>query len=306
MNNIFILLGPTASGKSKISYHLANNFNFEIINADLFSIFKFLNIGTAKPSKEKFNTYNHFLFDKLEPNEAYNVSTYCFDVTKVLNNIFKRGKTPLIVGGSMMYVYQLLNGLNHEYNLLDGDSNLIKFIQNKYSNEQILHSIYNYDNKLNKKIDVNDSYRIEKLLERLISKEKLVQDKFIGLYNEEKYNVHIIFIDIHDRKHLKVNIKKRTQEMLNNGLINEVKLLKEKYNLSEQNQSMKAIGYKETLQYIDNKISIDQLHALITVSTQQLAKRQMTWKNKFIVDCSVIYPELDLTNVFKYISQILK
>ena len=105
MNNIIILLGPTASGKSKISYLLANDFDFEIINADLFSIYKYLNIGTAKPSNEKFKTYKHYLFNKLEPNETYNVSSYCADVLNAIDNIIKRRKiqseyeyiTPLVL-----------------------------------------------------------------------------------------------------------------------------------------------------------------------------------------------------------------
>ncbi len=306
MNNIFILLGPTGSGKSNLSYKLANDFDFEIINADLFSIYKYLDIGTAKPSKEQLNEYNHFLFDKLEPNASYNVSNYCFDVHEILNNILKRKKIPLIVGGSMMYVYQLLNGLNHEYNLSSDDTNLIKFIQNKYSNKQILKSIAGYDIKLINKIDINDSYRIEKLLERLISKEKTSQCNFNGLYNEKKFKIYILFIDIHDRELLKESIKKRTLEMINKGLIDEVEQLKKKFILSEKNQSMKAIGYKETLKYIDKKISKDELLSLITVSTQQLAKRQMTWKNKFTIDYPIIYPNLDYINLSKYISQIIK
>jgi len=306
MNKIFILLGPTASGKSKLSYKLANDFDFEIINADLFSIYKHLDIGTAKPSKDKFNDFRHFLFNKLEPNESYNVSKYCFDVLAVIDDIIQRKKIPLIVGGSMMYAFQLLNGINHTYNNSDGDSNLIKFIQEKYSNVEILNSIKSYNEKLVEKITNNDSFRIEKLLERLLSVEKLNQEHFNGLYHNKKLSVFVLFIDVNDRNHLRENIKKRTYDMLNNGLIEEVEALIKKYNLTENSQSMKAIGYKETLEYINKKITIDELRDKIIVSTQQLAKRQITWKNKFKINYPIIYPKLNYVNLSKYITQILK
>ncbi len=306
MNNIFVLLGPTASGKSNLSYQLADNFDFEIINADLFSIYKYLNIGTAKPSKDKFKNYKHYLFDKLEPDEQYNVSNYCFDVSKIINDIHIRGKMPLIVGGSMMYVFQLLNGLSNDYELSDGDSNLINFIQSKYNNEQILKSISDYRLELTYKIDTNDSYRVEKLLERLISKEKNPHHSYKGLYRLQKYNIKILFIDVSDRETLKESIKKRTQKMIDTGLVGEVENLKKYYNLTDKNQSMRAIGYKETLKYIDKKIDINELLTSITVATQQLAKRQITWKNKFKINYPIMYPKHDYVNLSKYISQSIK
>jgi len=306
MNNIFILLGPTCSGKSNLSYQLADDFDFEIINADLFSIYKYLNIGTAKPTKEKFRAYRHFLFDKLNPDESYNVSSYCFDAIEVITDIIKRGKKPLIVGGSMMYVYQLLHGLSHGYNLLDSDLDLIKFIQNKYSNKSILQSIKDYNTQLTNKININDSYRVEKLLERLISNKKSIQHKFNGLYSNKDFHISIIFIDVTDRAILREHIKARTDGMIKKGLIDEVNQLKKNFNLSEVNQSMRAIGYRETLQYLDNKISRDELQSLITLSTQQLAKRQITWKNKFDIDYPITYSKLDYADLSKYLSQTLK
>ncbi len=306
MNNIFILLGPTCSGKSNLSYQLADDFDFEIINADLFSIYKYLNIGTAKPTKEKFRAYRHFLFDKLNPDESYNVSSYCFDAIEVITDIIKRGKKPLIVGGSMMYVYQLLHGLSHGYNLLDSDLDLIKFIQNKYSNKSILQSIKDYNTQLTNKININDSYRVEKLLERLISNKKSIQHKFNGLYSNKDFHVSTIFIDVTDRAILREHIKARTDGMIKKGLIDEVNQLKKNFNLSEVNQSMRAIGYRETLQYLDNKISRDELQSLITLSTQQLAKRQITWKNKFDIDYPITYSKLDYADLSKYLSQTLK
>ena len=133
MKKIFILLGPTASGKSSLSLKLSKDYPFEIINADLYSMYKGLNIGTAKPSIDELNNIKHHLINIIEPNVKYNVSNFCADADSSIKSIFSKKKYPLIVGGTMMYVYQLLNGLNNEYNLLESDKELINSIQKKYS-----------------------------------------------------------------------------------------------------------------------------------------------------------------------------
>ena len=304
MNNIFILIGPTASGKSNLAMKLMSKFPFEIINADLYSSYKGLNIGTAKPLKEELNKYKHHLINILEPTMDYNVSQYCKDANKCINEILSSNKIPLITGGSMMYVYQLLNGLSHEYNVSDTDLKLIKFIQNQYTNEQIVKAISGFNPALINKININDSYRIEKLLERLISN-KNNKHKFKGLYKEKNLKIYIIFITIDDREFLRESIKKRTSGMLNDGLIEEVKNLLSKFNLNNKTQCMKAIGYKETLEFLNKDISLDVLNSSITVATQQLAKRQVTWMNKFKIDYQFSYPENNYHSLFDYIKKIL-
>ena len=304
MNNIFILIGPTASGKSNLAMKLMSKFPFEIINADLYSTYKGLNIGTAKPLKEELNKYKHHLINILEPTMDYNVSQYCKDANKCINEILSSNKIPLITGGSMMYVYQLLNGLSHEYNVSDTDLKLIKFIQNQYTNEQIVKAISGFNPALINKININDSYRIEKLLERLISN-KNNKHNFKGLYKEKNLKIHIIFITINDREFLRESIKKRTSGMLNDGLIEEVKNLLSKFNLNNKTQCMKAIGYKETLEFLNKDISLDVLNSSITVATQQLAKRQVTWMNKFKIDYQFSYPENNYHSLFDYIKKIL-
>jgi len=160
MNNIFILIGPTASGKSNLAMLLMSKFPFEIINADLYSTYKGLNIGTAKPTKEELNKYKHHLINILEPTMDYNVSQYCKDANKCINEILSSNKIPLITGGSMMYVYQLLNGLSHEYNVSDTDLKLIKFIQNQYTNEQIVKAISSLNPALIDKINIGEQIKV--------------------------------------------------------------------------------------------------------------------------------------------------
>ena len=304
MNNIFILIGPTASGKSDLAMKLLSKFPFEIINADLYSTYKGLNIGTAKPSKEELIKYKHHLINILEPTMQYNVAQYCKDANKCINEILSLNKIPLITGGTMMYVYQLLNGISHEYNISNTDSKLIKFIQDQYTNEQILKAISSMNPALADKININDTYRIEKLLERLISN-KTNKNSFKGLYKEKDIKIHIIFITIKDRQFLKEAIKRRTDNMLRNGLINEVDSLLNKFGLTNLTQCMKAIGYRETFQYLNKEITLDKLHSSITISTQQLAKRQITWMNKFKIDYEYSYPENNYHSLFAYIKKIL-
>jgi len=304
MNDIFILIGPTASGKSNLAIKLVNKFPFEIINADLFSAYRNLSIGTAKPTKEELNKYKHHLINILEPTMQYNVSQYCTDAKKSIKEILCSKKIPLITGGSMMYVYQLLNGLSHEYDVSDTDLKLIEFIQNRYTNEQIFKSIYNYNPDLTDKINFNDSYRLEKLIQRLISN-KSNKKNFKGLYKEKNIKIHIIFITISDRQHLKEAIKRRTNNMLRHGLIEEVDSLVSKFNLNSLTQSMRAIGYRETLQYLNKEITLNELHSSIIISTQQLAKRQITWMKKFKIDYKYSYPENNYHSLFGYIKKIL-
>jgi tRNA dimethylallyltransferase len=304
MSNIFILLGPTASGKSRLSQKLADEFSFEIINADLYSIYKGLDIGTAKPSKKALIKNKHHLINKLEPTDEYNVSKYCHDVNKCINEITSLNKIPLITGGSMMYVYQLLNGLSHQYSTSDTDLKIIKYILKEYTNKQIIDAIRKYNHSLIKTLNKNDTYRIEKLLERLISSDSSFS-KINGLYENTTFNITIIFINIKNRDILRNNIHKRTLDMIEDGLIDEVKNLKDSFKLTYNHQSMRAIGYKETLQYLNHEITLNELINIITTSTQQLAKRQITWMNKFKIDFHYPYPDDDYKKLSDYVRNLL-
>lgn len=304
MNNIFILLGPTASGKSSLSQKLADEFSFEIINADLYSIYKGLDIGTAKPSKKALIKNKHHLINKLEPTEEYNVSKYCHDVNKCINEIISLNKIPLITGGSMMYVYQLLNGLSHQYSICDTDLKIIKYILKEYTNKQIIDAISKYDHSLIKTLNKNDTYRIEKLLERLISSDSSLS-KINGLYKNNTFNISIIFINVKNRDILRKNIHKRTLDMIDDGLIDEVKNLKNNFKVTDNHQSMRAIGYKETLQYLNHEINLKELINIITISTQQLAKRQITWMNKFKIDFHYSYADDDYKKLSDYVRNFL-
>ena len=217
---------------------------------------------------------------------------------------FIEKKYPLIVGGSMMYVYQLLNGLTHKYNLIQSDRKLLNFILDKYSTKKIYKAIELYNPILVEKINLNDKYRIEKLLERLISTQMTSQN-FHGLYNKNNLDINIIYIDIENRDKLRENIFKRTRKMLEKGFIDEVEYLVSKYKLTQKSQCMKAIGYKEIISYLFNETEKKDLLNLISISTQQLAKRQITWKNNFAINHYLSYPTIDYNLLYSFISKNL-
>ena len=304
MNKVFILLGPTASGKSELSIKLSKDFPFEIINADLYSIYKGLDIGTAKPSKIDLKNTKHYLIDKIEPDQNYNVSKFCSDVSLSIKTIVSNNKYPLIVGGTMMYVYQLLNGLTHDYNLIKSDVDLIKYILGKYSYGEIYNAFKSDTSIPIEKINCNDKYRLEKLLERSIVNHNRC-NKYTGLNYQKDIKVNVIFIDIKDRNLLRESITKRTEGMLRRGLVKEVQQLISKYNLTGDSQSMRAIGYKETIAYLNHNIDLNGLADTISLSTQQLAKRQITWKNKFKINFIVDYPQIEYDDLSKFVNNLL-
>ena len=131
------------------------------------------------------------------------------------------------------------------------------------------------------------------------------KNNFKGLYEEKNLKIHIIFITIDNRETLRESIKKRTSDMLHDGLIEEVKNLLTKFDLNNESQCMKAIGYKETLQFLNKEISLEMLNSSIIIATQQLAKRQITWMNKFNIDYRFSYPENNYHSLFDYIKKIL-
>ena len=304
MHKVFVLLGPTASGKSKLSMKLSKDFPFEIINADLYSIYKGLDIGTAKPSNVDLKSTRHHLIDIIEPDKNYNVSKFCSDVSLSIRAIISNNKYPLIVGGTMMYVYQLLNGLTHDYNLSKSDVDLIRYILGKYSYGEIYNAFKSDTSIPVEKINCNDRYRLEKLLERSIANHNRC-NTYTGLYDQKDIKINVIFIDIKDRNLLRESISKRTEEMLRRGLVKEVQQLIAKYNLTEDSQSMKAIGYKDTIDYLNHNIDLSVLADTISLSTQQLAKRQITWKNKFKINFTVDYPQIDYDDLSKFVHNSL-
>lgn len=272
------IIGPTASGKSDLAIKVAKKTNSHILSIDSLSIYKEIDIVSAKPSKEELSEVRHFGIDELYPNEYFSVDIFIDLYEQVKKECKKNNKNLVIVGGTSFYLKSLLQGLSPIPELnLDGKKNVEKAMQD-------LESTYNFlnlqDQEYMKNISPNDRYRIEKALiiyegSKIKPSEWFRQNPPKPVINDLK----VFNIDV-ERDVLRDRISKRTSKMLEMGLIDEVAYLEQKYTRSPN--SMGAIGIVEVLDYLDGKIDKSEMLSLISTHTAQLAKRQQTFnKNQF-------------------------
>ena len=278
---VYVIGGPTASGKSKLAVELAKKINGEIISADSMQIYKEMNIGTAKITKEEMQGIKHYLIDIVSPNERYSVSNFKNDAELAIEEILKKGKTPIIVGGTGLYIDSLIYGIEFQDEEIDTE---YREKLNKIAENEGLEKLYNkakeIDPEAMKKISINDKKRIISVLEIYHKTGKTKTKQEIESRKKElKYNFKVFAIDM-DREKLYSRIEKRVDMMVDEGLIGEVKGILEKYN--QFPTAMQGLGYKETVEYLQNKISKEEMIEKIKKETRHYAKRQLTWfrKNK--------------------------
>ena len=278
---VIVICGPTASGKTALSIELAKKINGEIISADSMQIYKDMDIGTAKPDQEEMQGIKHYLLDCVSPDRRYSVAEYKIDATNAIEEILQKNKTPIIVGGTGLYVDTLIYGI--EYNDIKIDEEYRKELE-KIAEEQGLETLYNMavqiDDEAMKKISVNDQKRIMRVLEiyKATGKTK-TQQEVESRKNGVKYDYKVFALNM-DREVLYNRINLRVDLMIQKGLIEEVKKLKEKYNKFPT--AMQGLGYKEVVEYLENKTTKEEMIEKIKMETRRYAKRQLTWfrKNK--------------------------
>lgn len=293
MKDLFILAGPTAVGKTDISIKLAKRLNGEIISADSMQIYKYMNIGSAKVTKEEMNNIPHYLIDEIEPSASFNVSEYKKIAEKTIDCISAKEKLPMMVGGTGLYINSLI--YNYEFTEASTDYEYRSYLQNmaEVKGNEYVHSLL-------KEVDIDSFNRLYpndlKRVIRALEVFKLT-GKTIGEFNSENniydipYNVYYFVLTM-DRQNLYERINRRVDIMFEKGLIEEVKSLKDMGYTSEM-QSMKGIGYKEVLYYLDHKISLDEAIGSIKQGSRNYAKRQLTWFRK---DKRVIWIDKDKFN----------
>lgn len=278
---VIVICGPTASGKTALSIELAKRIDGEIVSADSMQIYKDMDIGSAKVTPEEMQGIKHYLIDCVYPNERYSVANYKQDAKNAIETIIKKGKVPIVVGGTGLYIDSLIYEI--EYKDIKINEEYRKQLE-KIKDEQGLEVLYNkaleIDPEAMKKISSNDYKRITRILEiyEATGKTKTQQEAESRL-NEIPYNYKVFAID-YDRERLYERINKRVDIMLEKGLINEVKNLLEKYN--EFPTAMQGLGYKEVKQYLDGDLSKEEMIEKIKQESRRYAKRQFTWfrKNK--------------------------
>jgi len=278
---VIVICGPTASGKTALSIELAKRVNGEIISADSMQIYKDMDIGSAKVTPNEMQGIKHYLIDCVLPSERYSVANYKQDAKNAIEEIIKKGKTPIVVGGTGLYIDSLIYEI--EYKDIQINEEYRKELE-KIRDEQGLEVLYKkaleIDPQAMEKISPNDFKRITRVLEiyEATGKNKTEQEAESRL-NEIPYDYKVFAID-YDREKLYERINKRVDIMLEKGLIEEVKNLLEKY--SEFPTAMQGLGYKEVKEYLGGELTKEEMIEKIKQESRRYAKRQFTWfrKNK--------------------------
>ena len=272
---IICIGGPTGVGKTALAIEIARLFDGEIISCDSIAIYKHLDIGSAKPTKDEQNLAKHYLIDIKEPYENFSCGDYREFAKEKILDILSRGKLPIVVGGTGLYMKTLL------FPMELGNAPKSAEIREKYkklANEQGNEYVYNYL----KQIDEESANKLHpKELAKVIRAIEIyeltgVKKSSFKMNYESEFDYMLILLN-DERKTLYERINKRVDTMLNNGLESEVKNLIDNYKLSQSNQSMQGIGYKEFFDYFQNKITYDELVDNIKKNSRHYAKRQLTW-----------------------------
>jgi tRNA dimethylallyltransferase len=288
---IFFLLGPTASGKTKLAVDLVNTFPFEIISVDSAQIYQDMNIGVAKPSQNILNVAPHHLINIIRPDETYSVAQFLQDTLRLIDEILLRGHIPLLVGGTMMYFNALEKGINQ---MPKTDYQIRKDIEKEaiqFGWPKLYEKLKSVDYETAMKLNPNDAQRISRSLEVFYSSGKTLS-YFHKSKNKNEFPFTVFKLGLmpSNRKILHQRIEFRVNEMIEAGLFKEVEFLRKKYpELQNHMPSMRSVGYRQVLEYFNGDFQEKECINKIVFATRQLAKRQMTWMrnmdNLNVFDC---------------------
>lgn len=298
---IFSIIGPTASGKTELALKLVRELPFEIIGVDSVQIYKFFDVGSAKPSQEILDSIKHHLVDEIDPRNIFTVWNFYEEALTRVNYIFEQDKVPLFVGGSMMYFKCLFDGIN------DIPASNIKIrndLEHELENngiESLYQRLKDIDPDYARNIKQKDTQRILRALDVFESSQK----KMSELQDLPKLNLFkdFSFVNIallpQDKMHAEESIRKRVYQMFKDGLEDEVKNLI-KRDIPRDHPAMNAINYKETLMFQDGLITYDEMIQKCIVATRQFVKRQKTWMKNFHFSGQFQNQELtDILNLVK-------
>ena len=277
-----LLLGPTASGKTACALELARTLPIEIISVDSALVYRDMNIGTAKPSADELAACPHHLIDILSPEEAYSAARFCEDARRLMSEITARGRIPLLTGGTMLYYKALREGLSE---LPEAAPELRREIEDAAARDgwPALHAeLARLDPDAAARLQPNDAQRIQRALEIV----RLTGQPLAASYarREAAADTHRympIALMPADRSVLHARIARRFDAMLLAGFVDEVAALRDKYHLTPELPSMRCVGYRQALEYLDGEVSLATFRDKGIVATRQLAKRQLTWQRNF-------------------------
>lgn len=274
---VFCLMGPTASGKTARACELVQRFPMEIISIDSAMIYRGMDIGSAKPEADVLANAPHHLIDILDPPESYSAAQCCTDVQTLCQSIVNRGNIPLLVGGTMMYFNALQKGLS---SLPEADEQVRESILQQ-ANElgwALMHKrLAEVDPISAARIHSHDTQRIQRALEVFT----ITNTPLSTLWSEAKTKPSLQFVNLvlmpDDRANLHAHIAERFKQMLTAGLIDEVEQLIKQWSLTANHPSMRSVGYRQVLGYLQGEYDANTLCEKGIAATRQLAKRQLTW-----------------------------
>ncbi len=274
-----LLLGPTASGKTALALHLADHFPVEIISVDSALVYRDMNVGTAKPDAATLKLYPHHLIDLIAPTEAYSAAQFCDDARAEMAKITARGRVPILVGGTMLYIKALLEGLS---SLPRADARLRMDLEARARRigwPAMHRELALVDPAMAMRLNPADSQRIQRALEvsQLTGKPLSELQIRSGQPSGFPYRTLQIGLIPADRAVLHERIAQRFSAMLDAGLVDEVRQLRDCYSLSPDLPSMRCVGYRQAWAFIEGDIDEPALRTKGIAATRQLAKRQMTW-----------------------------
>lgn len=277
MKPLIILTGPTAVGKTELSIALAKSIGGEIISADSMQVYKYMDIGTAKIRSEEMDGVPHHLIDILEPDVAFNVAMFKDLAKSAVEDIYSRGRIPILVGGTGFYIQALLHDI--DFSEEDSDSSIRKELETlaEIKGAAFLHEkLREVDPESAEQIHANNVKRVIRALEYYqLHGEKISTHNETERHKESPYDF-LYFVLTHDRQVLYERIEKRIDQMIDHGLISEVdNLLKKGYDSSLV--SMQGLGYKELIPYLQKKCTLDEAIYVLKRDTRHFAKRQLTW-----------------------------
>ena len=270
MNKVIAIVGPTASGKTKLAIEMAQKLDTEIISADSRLVYKGFDIGTAKPTKEEQLLVKHHMIDVVEPEYDFSVADFADGASQVISELHAKNKVPIVVGGTGLYFRILLE--NYDMPRVEANPQLRAELEN-LSNEELFKKLSNIDKISAEKIHQNNRVRVIRALEVSLTTGKPFSS--IKGVKENKYDVEWVFPEIESREILYNRINIRVDMMIKDGLVDETKNLLLKHGRIKN--LVNTIGYQEIIEYLDGNISIENAIEQIKQNTRRYAKRQLTW-----------------------------
>lgn len=281
---VLVITGPTGTGKTKLGIELAKRLDGEIVSADSMQIYKEMDIGTAKPDNEELSAAVHHMIDIVEVGESFSVADYVEKARKCIDDIISRGKVPIVVGGTGLYINSIVEEINYfDTNPSEEYRNKLLEIAKAKGNEVLYNDLKQKDPKACERIHINDLKRIIRALEVYeFSNNSITKQQEMSKMPDKKYDYVVIGLTT-DRETIYDRINRRVDKMFEEGLLEEAsKIIKKADAL---HTSYQAIGYKELKKYFDGEIPLEEAKDKIKQETRHYAKRQLTWfrRNQDIV-----------------------